>query len=156
DIAACRPAAGRELDSWQDRFPPPSRESGNGRLRSTKSNAPVLDAGESAALRDKLLAEIASLTSADLAVTWAARALPPKNSLIAADAKLLEDAFEQKLSGASSGVVNEISTDESAAALEVTPHDQPQAKAGSDQPRGMDKSVLAVAAPRRYRNREHL
>jgi len=157
DIAACRPAAGRELDARQDRFPPPSRESGNGRLRSTKSNAAaVLDAGESAALRDKLLAEIASLTSADLAVTWAARALPAKNSLIAADAKLLEDAFEQKLSGASSGVVNEISTDEGAAALEVTPHDQPQAKAGSDQPRGMDKSVLAVAAPRRYRNREHL
>jgi len=27
---------------------------------------------------------------------------------------------------------------------------------GNDEPRGIDKSVLAVAAPRRYRNREHL
>jgi hypothetical protein len=65
DIVACRPAAGRELDSRQDRFPPPPRESGNGRLRgATKSNtAEVLDAGQSAALRDKLLAEVASLTS---------------------------------------------------------------------------------------------
>jgi hypothetical protein len=28
--------------------------------------------------------------------------------------------------------------------------------AGNDEPLGVDKSVLAVAAPRRYRNREHL
>jgi hypothetical protein len=103
------------------------------------------------------LAEVAALTSAESAVTWATRALPAKNSLIAADAKLLEDAFEQKLSGLSSGVVNKISTIESAAALEVTSQEQPQASsAGSDQSRGIDKSVLAVAAPRRYRNREHL
>jgi hypothetical protein len=117
----------------------------------------VLDAGQSAALRDKLLAEVANLTSADLAVTWAGRALPAKNSLIAGDAKLLEDAFEQKLSSLPSGVVNEVSAGESAAALEVTQQVEPQASdAGSDEPRGIDKSVLAVAAPRRYRNREHL
>jgi hypothetical protein len=59
---------------------------------------PVLDVGHSAALRDTLLAEVASLASADSAVTWAARALPAKNSLIGTDAKRLEDAFEQKLS----------------------------------------------------------
>src|SRR5262249_10353706 len=34
---------------------------------------------------------------------------------------------------------------------------EPQAcRAENDDPRGIDKSVLAVAAPRRYRNREHL
>jgi ERF superfamily len=156
DITACGPAAGRDLDLR--RFPVPSRESGNGRLRSTKSNtAAVLDAGQSAALRDKLLAEIASLTSADLAVTWAARALPAKNSLIASDSKLLEDAFEQKLSGFPSPVVNEMSAEENATAAEVTSQEKPQAsRAGGDESRGMDKSVLAVAAPRRYRNREHL
>jgi hypothetical protein len=158
DMTACGPAAGPELNSRQDRFPPPSRESGNGRVRGTiKSNtAAVLDADRSSALRDKLLAEVVDLTSAEFAVTWAAGALRAKNSLMAADAKLLEDAFEQKLSGLSSPVVNEISAGESAAALEVTPQDQPQANAGSDRPRGIDKSVLAVAAPRRYRNREHL
>jgi hypothetical protein len=156
DLTPCGPAAG--LDPRQYRFPPPSRESGNGRLRgATKGTATVLDADHSAALREKLLAEVAALTSAESAVTWATRALPAKNSLIAADAKLLEDAFEQKLSGLSSGVVNKISTIESAAALEVTSQEQPQASsAGSDQSRGIDKSVLAVAAPRRYRNREHL
>jgi hypothetical protein len=160
DITAstCGPAAGREVDSRQDQFPPPSRKSGNGQPRGTKSNTPVvLDAGQSAALRDKLLAGVASLTSAEFAVTWAGRALPAKNSLIAADAKLVEDAFEQKLSGLSSGVVNEISTGEDAAAVEVTSQDQPQTfNVQSGQPGGIDKSVLAVAEPRRYRSKAHL
>src|SRR5215470_13586246 len=107
DITACAPAASRERNHPQDRFP--SRESGNGRLRSTKSNTTaVLDASQSAALRDKLLAEVASLTSADIAVTWATRALGAKNSLTSADAKSLEDAFEQKLSGLSLPVLSEI------------------------------------------------
>jgi hypothetical protein len=64
---------------------------------------------QSAALWDKLLAGVASLTSTELAVTWATQALPAKNSLIAADAKLLKEAFEQKLSRLSSGVVEETS-----------------------------------------------
>jgi hypothetical protein len=137
----------------------PSRSPGNGRLRGTaKSNtAEVLDASQSAALRDKLLAEVASLTTTEFAVTWAGRVLGVKNSLVAADAKLLEEAFEQKLSNLPSFVVNEVSTEASAAALDVTPQAEPQASnAGSDEPRGINKSVLAIAAPRRYRNREHL
>jgi ERF superfamily len=159
DITTCGPAARHDLDLRQDRFPPRSRETGNGRLRGTakSSTAAVLDAGQSAALRDKLLAEVANLTSADCAVTWAARALGTKNSLIAADAKLLEDAFEQKLSGFPSPVVNDISSGGSAAGAEVTSQEEPQAsRAGGDEPRGIDKSVLAIPAPRRYRNREHL
>jgi hypothetical protein len=156
DITSCGPAAGREHDSRQDRF---SRGSGNVRVRGiTKSNtAEVLDAGQSAALRDKLLAEVASLASADSAVMWAARALPAKNSLIGADAKLIEDAFEQKLSGFPSPGASDISAGKGATAPEVTSREQPQAsRAGNDEPSGVDKSVLAVAAPRRYRNREHL
>ena len=154
DIAACGPAAG--LDLRQNRFPPPSRESGNGRQQgATKSNTAVLDAGQSAALRDRLLAEVADLASTEFAVTWAGRALLAKNSLMAADAKLLEDAFEQKLSGLPSPV---IMAGETAAAVEVALHEEQQTAGArsEDQAKGIDKSVLAVAAPRRYRNREHL
>jgi hypothetical protein len=156
NMTACGLVAGRAHDSRENRFP--SRESGNRRLPGTKSTTDVvLDAGQSAALCDKLLAEVASLTSAEFAVTWAGRALPAKNSLVVADAKLLEDAFEQKLSGLSSSVVNEISAAESPAAPEVTLQEDPQAAgAEDDRPSGIDKSVLTVAAPRRYRNREHL
>jgi hypothetical protein len=158
DITACGPGGARELGSRQDRCPPPPRESGNGRLRGTKSNtAVVLDASQSAALRDKLLAEVAGLASAEFAVTWAAGALPAKNSLIAGDAKLLEDAFEQKMSGSPSPVANDVSAGEGETTAEAMSQQEPVAsRIGSDEPRGIDKSVLAVAAPRRYRNREHL
>src|SRR5262245_41343413 len=37
DITTCEPAAGREPASRQDRFRPPPRGSGNGRLRSTQT-----------------------------------------------------------------------------------------------------------------------
>jgi ERF superfamily len=156
DVATCAPAAGRQTDPRQDRFP--ARGSRNGPLLATMKKATaVLDPGQSAALRDKLLAEVANLTSAEFAVTWATGALGAKNSLIAADAKLLEEAFEQKLSGLRSSAVDEASTSESAARVETRPQDQPQvAGAGSDQSTGIDKSVLAAAAPRRYRNRDHL
>jgi ERF superfamily len=156
DITTCGPAAGPEADARQDRFRPPPRGAGNGRLRNTESNA-VLDACQSTALRDKLLAEVAGLASADFAVTWAARALPAKNSLIASDAKLLEDAFEQKLSGLSSPAPNDVSAGGSAPAARVSPQDEPQTSGpGSGEPSAIDKSVLTVAAPRRYRNQEHL
>jgi hypothetical protein len=158
DITACAPAASHASDSRQDRLRPPPRGLGNGRLRSTTSNtAGALDAGQSVALRDKLLAEVASLTSTDSAVTWAARALPAKNSLIADDAKILEHAFEQKMSGFPPPVANDISAGEGATTAEAPSQQEPQAaRIASDDPRGIDKSVLAVAAPRRYRNREHL
>src|SRR5262249_33032569 len=114
----------------------------------------ILDAGQSTALRNKLVAEVTGLASAESAVAWAAGALPAKNSLIAGDAKMLEEAFEQKLSSLSSSAPNEV-MEESAAALEVT--DEPQTLVtGHHRPEGIDKSLLSIAAPRRYRNREHL
>jgi ERF superfamily len=159
DLTACSPAAGSDIDPRQHRFPLPSRQSGNGRLRSTiRGKTPeMLDESQSATLRDKLLAEVASLTSAEFAVTWATHALGAKNTLIAGDAKLLEEAFEQKLSGLSAPALTETSSDETVAVLEVMPQEEPQASsARAHGLRGIDKSVLAVAAPRRYRNREHL
>jgi ERF superfamily len=153
DITTCGPAAGLKADARQDRFRPPPRGFGNGRLRSTESIA-VLDAGQSATLRDELLTEVASLASVDSAVMWAARALATKNKLIAGDAKIIEGAFEQKMSGFPSPGANDISAGEGATGAS---QEEPQAsRAENDDPRGIDKSVLAVAAPRRYRNREHL
>jgi hypothetical protein len=157
DLTACGLTAGREADPGQNRFP--THQSGNGRLRgSTKSKTvELLRPDQSTALRDKLLAEVASLPSAEATVAWAAGVLPSKNSLVAADAKLLEDAFEQKLAGFQSNDLSEVSTGGSAAAVDATPQNQSQASSGgSHQDRGIDKSVLAVPAPRRYRNREHL
>jgi hypothetical protein len=157
DLTACGPATAGAFNPRQNRFP--SGGPGNGRLRGdTKRTVAVLDADRSAALRDNLLTEVASLTSADAAIAWATRALPAKNSLTLPDAKLLEDAFEQKLSGLASAHVDGTSPGESAgAALEVAPQQRPRdSSVAGDGPKSIDKSVLTVAAPRRYRNRGHL
>src|SRR5262249_42785501 len=76
------------------------RTPGNGHARHVDKRRPpgILDADQSAALREKLLAEMGDIASADLAAGWAREALTAKNSLTATDAKLLEDAFEQRLS----------------------------------------------------------
>src|SRR6266480_1978158 len=140
----------------ESRFPP--RSDGNGRTRAAAraTSAPVLSSDESAVLRDRLLGEIAGLQSVESATNWAQGALAAKNRLSAEDAKLLEEAFETRLS--------ELLPFENA---EVVNLDPPAAfSTGGQEPGkinqpdadqvGIDKSVLTVAAPRRYRNRDHL
>src|SRR3984893_15793030 len=138
-------------------LPPQTR--GNGKIRGgAKSTSPtVLLTDESAAVRDRLLSDIAGLASQDGAATWAGEALPAKNTLTAADAKLLEDAFERKLSELS-GLPGETVEPP---IIEALPVESSQGidtgnTANQLQPKGIDKSVLAVSAPRRYRNKEHL
>src|SRR5262249_43986734 len=58
----------------------------------------TLNPEQSATLREALLTELGNITSADLAEAWAREALSAKNSLTATDAKLVEDAFERRLS----------------------------------------------------------
>jgi ERF superfamily len=136
----------------------PSRSHGNGRLRRAERalSTPVLSTDESAVLRDRLLGEIASLESGESATNWAQGALAAKNRLSAEDAKQLEEAFENRLSGllpSESAEIVSVDPSESfrAGGDEIGKIDEPSA----DQ-LGIDKSVLTVGAPRRYRNRDHL
>jgi hypothetical protein len=138
----------------------PTRTPGDGHARGGSAKwerAVILDSEQSAALREKLLTQLGNIISADLAAAWAREALSAKNSLTATDAKLVEDAFERRIS--------EIpSSDAAASSNDASPGPEiagPQviattASIDAGQARGIDKSVLAVAAPRRYRNREHL
>ena len=48
-------------------------------------------------LRDQFFAELKAIGSSDEATTWAHRILDAKNSLIAADARQVEDAFQTRL-----------------------------------------------------------
>jgi hypothetical protein len=132
---------------------------GNGKIRgAAKTASPtVILADESAALRDRLLSEVAGLASQESAATWAGEALPAKNTLAAGDAELLEDAFEQKLSQLSASAVGTIEPP----VIKAPPTSEGSQGIDTDtanqlQPKGIDKSVLAVSAPRRYRNKEHL
>ena len=56
-----------------------------------------MDADQSAALREQLLADIAQLQSADEAADWVHKNLPTKNTLVAADAHLVEASFSDRL-----------------------------------------------------------
>jgi ERF superfamily len=140
-------------------LPPQTR--GDGQIRgAAKTTSPtVLLTEESAALRDRLLSEIAGLASQDSAATWAGEALPAKNTLTAGDAKLLEDAFEQKLSQLLASAVETIEPPvikAPPAPVEGSEGIDTGNTANQLQPKGIDKSLLAMSAPRRYRNKEHL
>jgi hypothetical protein len=140
----------------------PRRPIGNGHARGLTRAEPrvVLDADQSAALRDRLLTEIGNISSTELAAGWARAALSAKNSLTAGDAKVVEDAFEQRLSqlGSSSETTTSSDDDRSRPEAAVVGSQQPiqPETADNDLAKGIDKSVLAVPAPRRYRDREHL
>jgi hypothetical protein len=106
------------------------------------------------------LNEVAGLQSHNGATAWASQALALKNSLTAADAQLLEHAFAQKLSGLppsdSAETSETASSDRSAADPVPAPAKLgPAAATREHQTRGIDKSVLTVSTPRRYRNKEH-
>jgi hypothetical protein len=147
DICMPAPVTGKsttEASTGGLQFSQQTRRSCNIRGAARTASPTVLPSHESAALRDRLLTEIAGLAAQDSATTWAAEALSAKNTLTEGDAKLLEDAFEKKLSQLSALTVGPqgIETDSNTA--------------NQLQPKGIDKSVLAVGAPRRYRDKDHL
>jgi hypothetical protein len=69
------------------------RDGGN----SAASARPVLAPDESATLRERLVAELSAINSADDAAAWAHRNLPLKNSLTAEDAQTVEVQFQVRL-----------------------------------------------------------
>src|SRR4249920_546850 len=58
----------------------------------------VLGVQLSASLRESLIEQMAGINSADDAAAWAHRNLPAKNTLTAADAKIVEEQFRARLS----------------------------------------------------------
>jgi hypothetical protein len=140
----------------------PRRSLGNGHARGATRAEPrvVLDADQSATLRDRLLAEIGNISSIELGASWARVALGAKNSLTAGDAKVVEDAFEHwlLLLGPSSETTTSSDKDGSGseAAVIGTPQAPRSEPADAHLGQGIDKSALALPAPRRYRDRDHL
>jgi hypothetical protein len=132
---------------------------GNGRIRRGLKSAPraaVLEASQSAELREKLIAEVAAISSPDGAAAWAKQALAAKNSLTASDAGLVESAFEGRLSDiSSSDPASREKEDPRTTGLDEGQNAGVAEGVGPDRGIGVD-NTLAIAAPRRYRNREHL
>jgi ERF superfamily len=137
------------------RVSPRTPSNGHARSRSNSERLPLLDPDQSVALRERLLLEVGNIPSPDLAASWAREALGAKNSLTATDAKLVEDAFERRLSELASSKI--ASNDRSSKTQAIGRQESVTTEsADAEATKGIDKSVLTVAAPRRYRNREHL
>ena len=140
----------------------PTRGPGNGRSRGGMKREPqaILDAHQSAELREKLLTEIANIAAAEQAVTWAREAIASKNKLLENDAQLVEAAFEGRMAELQPAEKAADPDNDSASTRPVDGAKETvgteSASANPDQARGIDKSVLAIATPRRYRNRHHL
>ncbi len=86
-VRSSSPAGGNGSGTPEN--PNPRRSDGNGR----GVRPPMLDAERSAALRDRLVREVASIGSAEAGAEWARQALRAKNTLTASDARLVQLAF---------------------------------------------------------------
>jgi ERF superfamily len=161
----CMPAPVPAPGSSLAGLPLPSQSPGTGKVRGAARNPipVVLAVDESAALRERLLSEIAGLASPEGATSWARAAIATKNTVTAADAKLLEDAFEQKVAAlspadAATPAVDAVASSPPAAtALETRPSvSTDTADPHPHEPTEIDKGVLALSVPHRRRNKEHL
>jgi hypothetical protein len=112
---------------------------------------PVLAPEPSAALRDQLTAEMNDLNSAEQAADWAHRVLSAKNSLTAADAERVEQAFQARLAIIVSEAAGGPSIQEAEARVPAPGRGKKRYRASV-----VDKSVLALPASRRIRDRDHV
>src|SRR5262245_55330114 len=135
-------------------FPP--RGNARGRQVVKPGSAPILSPEQSTALRVRLLAEVAGVDSHESATSWAREVLTVKNQLTASDAKLLEDAFEQRLTTLPPPDEPFINGGPSEAP--ISGRDEIGAIRAPDQKETVatEKRVIATVAPRRHRDREHL
>jgi hypothetical protein len=77
------------------------------RKLSAPSARSVLGEQLSASLRESLIAQLAAINSPEEAAAWAHRNMPAKNTLMAADAKIVEEGFRARLS-----VINDLQPSE--------------------------------------------
>jgi hypothetical protein len=104
----------------------------------------------SASLREQLLGQLLSINSPDQAANWAHRVMGAKNTLARYDAERVEQAFQAKLATFASDPIDGVSIarepDQNQRFQEKTKH----------RSTAVDKSVLALPATRRIRDREHI
>jgi len=120
---------------------------------------PSLEPDKSAALADQLLTDLARLISPDAAATWAHRIMGAKNSLTAADARRVEDAFQTRLATLANESENldeapSSPTEPAPSSLPMTPRAVETSKRSA--PSGIDKGALALPEPRRIRDKDHV
>jgi ERF superfamily len=123
-----------------------------GKLDSTSAD-PALKQRLSAVLRDQLRNQLNDIDSAEAAAIWARRILPAKNSLCAADARQLEDAFEERLAGLNDARPSPFGSKRKY--LKSLERKGPEST-GTSTIENIETSGLIHPEPRRNRDREHV
>jgi ERF superfamily len=146
--------------------PTPSvRYNGKRSHRIPKSAAPILEPGASAALREKLLAEIATLESPQSAIAWARHGLIAKNRLTAGDAQAVEATFRNRMQilelvpHSAQSATDDLAERDTAAKSPTGSNDAapPQTKAEAPaSPLSTDDLSRQGVKLRRFRDKEHL
>jgi len=150
-IAPTTPAPKTEPGKTKDRLNGGPNYQSQGQSRSGQqkvvNSARTLEPKASEVLRDQLIAQLKALNSAEEAAAWAHQVLASKDSLVLADAKQVELAFQLKLSA--------LLPDQPAVAEQPeAPRRRPQrARSGNA---SLNKTVLALPVLRRIRDREHV
>jgi len=121
--------------------------SGLRRQNSRPNSTRLLDPDASAALRDRLVAELEDLRSGEQAAAWGLQALAAKNTLFPADAERVEGAFQVQLA--------KLASDDTAAGP-IASRSRGQHRNKKRPRAAVDKTVLTLPTPRRIRDREHV
>jgi hypothetical protein len=138
------------------RYSSPERPFHRRASAASPSTKPILDAEASAALCRQLLAELAEIASADKATNWAQRSLGTKNSLTAADARQVEEAFRARMATLESAVEVGDMLASPVSALQPSPSLERQPVEPAPIADGIDKSRFAHPEPRRFRDKGHV
>ena len=167
DLDATDLGGGRETSSDRAPSSPPTQSNGqstawerptrNGGKSPLPSARSVFTPEQSANLKERLVAQLADINSADEAAAWAHRNLPAKNTLTADDAHILEEKFRVRLSAigdqhVASGQSNADQTVMSVGRPNANA-DQKTARVPHKRPR--DGSVRALGKVVRLRDKEH-
>jgi ERF superfamily len=148
--------------------PPDHRKQANEQAAGAQPRAPsksptVLGMQLSASLRESLIEQLATINSADEAAVWAYRNLAAKNTLTAADAKIVEERFQARLSTiGDSGIPDEISDHLGSCRTANAVPDQsavsvsgPNAGTSEIKKRNRSSAVHALGKTVRLRDKEH-
>lgn len=130
------------------------------RKTNATSQKAILGSEQSAALRDRLLAEVDRIGSADDAALWAYCNLGVKNGLTADDARRVEQSFQVTLASVEAPVGNQRTTEQPkrppAKATSTHRRNRPRQTIKMKRQGRIDKAILAFPEPRRIRDRDHV
>lgn len=130
--------------------------------KGTMHRPPVLNQTASGELRDQLLTEIGFLKDGEELALWAHRRLPAKNTLIEADALLIEAAYHALLSDSQQGkfdgleaTAQPVTVDIASPAPRFSHNGMIEEKVLASNP-PLNQTVTPMTKPARRRNKAHL